>query len=108
MPIEILNAAEENFSCTICKQCSPKSSIICCQSCCSIVGCEECVNRWYGSGEAALNKTSSVMWQKGESQNGGNYNTKHAKIWRALYSCYLRFEIRPFAIVSTTWSKCRQ
>ena len=23
------------------------------------------------------------------------------KIWRALYSCYLRFEIRPFAILPT-------
>ena len=56
----------------------------------------------------------SVIWQKGESQNGGNKNTKHAKfsekqtfftfgyfrkIWRALYSRYRRFEIRPFAIL---------
>ena len=24
------------------------------------------------------------------------------KIWRALYSCYLRFEIHPFAILLTT------
>ena len=23
------------------------------------------------------------------------------KIWRALYSCFLRFEIRPFTILST-------
>ena len=61
---------------------------------------------------------------KGRTQNGGNKNTKHAKfsekrtflppdthtyvcvsegkkhkIWRALCSCYLRFEIRPFAIL---------
>ena len=76
---------------------------------------------------------SSVLWQKGESQNGGNKNTKHAKFsekrtffyplirtrtctyqgvknvrfsenWRALYSCYLRFEIRSFAIVPTNYS----
>ena len=24
------------------------------------------------------------------------------KIWRALFSCYLRFEIRPFALLPTT------
>ena len=80
---------------------------------------------------------SSVIWQKGKSQNGGNKNTKHVKfsnfpknerflppdthtyvcvsggkktfvfrkIWRALYSCYLRFEIRPFAIVPTNLEK---
>ena len=57
--------------------------------------------------------TLSILWQKGESQNGGNKNTKHAKfsekrktfvfrkIWRALYSCYLPFENRPFAILQT-------
>ena len=75
---------------------------------------------------------SSVLWQKSESQNGANKNTKPAnfpknerfsppgtytyvcvsggkktfvfrKIWRALYSCYLRFEIRLFAIVLTNY-----
>ena len=57
IPMGLLNAAEESFSCTICKVCPPKPPLICCRSCSSIVGCESCVNRWYGSGQAALTKT---------------------------------------------------
>ena len=53
----LLNVAEESFSCTICKVCPPKPTLICCRSCSSIVGCESCVNRWYCSGQAALTKT---------------------------------------------------
>ena len=48
IPMGLLNAAEESFSCTICKVCPPKLPLICCRSCSSIVGCESCVNRWYG------------------------------------------------------------
>ena len=57
IPMGLLNAAEESFSCTICKVCPPKPPLICCRSCSSVVGCESCVNRWYGSGQAALTKT---------------------------------------------------
>ena len=75
---------------------------------------------------------SSVIRQKGESQNGGNKKIKHAKfsknwtfltpwyadvrarirgkkclffwkIWRAFFSCYLRFEILPFALSPTKY-----
>ena len=53
----LLNAAEESFSCTICKVCLPKPSLICCRSCSEIVSCELLVNRWYGSGQVALTKT---------------------------------------------------
>ena len=80
--------------------------------------------KWWMASLVASNTwncKSSVMWQEGESQSGGNKNTKHAKfsekrtfknglknvrfseIWRALYSCYLRFDIRPFAILPTKW-----
>ena len=31
--------------------------------------------------------------------SGGKKHSFFRKIWRALYSCYLRFEIRPFAIL---------
>ena len=64
----------------------------------------------------AIQGNSSVIRQKGESQNGGNKKTKHAsvrisgeeilvlrKIWRALFSCYLRFGIRPFALLLTNY-----
>ena len=44
--------------------------------------------------------TSSVIRQKGESQNGSNMKTKYSsffwKICRALFSCYICFETRPF------------
>ena len=56
IPMGLLNAAEESFSCTICKVCPPKPPLICCRSCSSVVGCESCVNRWYGSGQAAVTK----------------------------------------------------
>ena len=47
---------------------------------------------------------SLVIWQKGESQNGGNKNTKHAKFSeKRTCSCYLRLEIRPFAILPTKY-----
>ena len=59
------------------------------------------------------------MRQKGESQNGRNTKIMHAKfsdkrtfvhirgqkmsifrnIWRALFSCYFGFEIRPFVVL---------
>ena len=65
-----------------------------------------------------LRSNSSVIWQKVESQNGGNKNTKHAKFsekrtfftpWYAhvrvrIRWCYLRFEIRPVAILPTNFS----
>ena len=70
---------------------------------------------------------SSVKRQKGKSQDGCNKKTKHTKfseerkfltpwyayvrftytkvvfgkIWRALFSCYTRLEIRPFALLPT-------
>ena len=70
---------------------------------------------------------SSVIRQKGESQNGGNKKTKYAKfaekrtfltpwyvcgvrnfvfreIWRILFSCYLHFEIHPFALLPSNFS----
>ena len=65
----------------------------------------------------------SVIRQKGEYQHGRFKKTKYAKfsekfpgyvcvsagkkmfvfkkIWRALFSCYLRFEIRLFVLLST-------
>ena len=64
IPIGLLNAAEESFSCTICKICPPKPPLICCRTCSSIVGCESCVNQWYGSGQAALTKTCSKCRQE--------------------------------------------
>ena len=56
IPIGLLNAAEESFSCTNCKIRPSKPPLICCRSCSSLVGCESYVNRWYGSGQAALTK----------------------------------------------------
>ena len=57
---------------------------------------------------------SSVMRQKGESQNGCFKKTKHAKfseeifvfrkIWHALFSWNTRFEIRPFALLPTNFN----
>ena len=50
---------------------------------------------------------SWVIRQNGESQNGGNKKTNHAKFfekrtfWCAFFSCYLRFEIRSFALSLT-------
>ena len=59
-----------------------------------------------GKGDYSTWKRSSVIWQKGESQTGGNKNTKHGKFsekWTffTTVSCYLRSEIRPFAILPT-------
>ena len=77
---------------------------------------------------------SSVIRQKDESQNGDNKKTKHTKfsekrtfltswyahvrvsirkqelfvfrkIWCALFACYLRFEIHPFALSPTNFCK---
>ena len=49
---------------------------------------------------------SSVIRQRGESQNGGNKKTNHAKLSekriflpRDTHTFYLRFEIRPFALL---------
>ena len=63
---------------------------------------------------------SSVIRQKGESENGCFKNTKHVKfseqrirgldmfvfrkIWRALCSWNTRFEIRPFALLPTIYT----
>ena len=33
----------------------------------------------------------------------GVRNVRFWKIWRALLSCYLRFEIRPFALLPTNY-----
>ena len=66
-------------------------------------------------GSVSQSLKSSVIKQKGESQNGGNKKTKHAEfsekrrfltpwyvhVWRALLSSYLRFEIRSFALLPT-------
>ena len=86
------------------------------------------VKRKIGRNKSSLLHKSSVIRQKGESQNGSNKKTKHAKfsektntsslrtsirwyemftlrkIWRNLFSCYLRFEIRPLALLSTKYS----
>ena len=49
----------------------------------------------------AVITTSSVIWQKGKSQNGGNKNTKHAKfgLLCILVTSVLRFAF--FAILPT-------
>ena len=56
IPMGLLNATEESFSCTICKICLPNPPLIGCCSCSSIVGCQSCVNHWYGSGQVAITK----------------------------------------------------
>ena len=55
---------------------------------------------------------SSVIRQKSESQNGGNKKTKHAKFsqktnisYPLIRICYIRFEIRPFALLPTVFKK---
>ena len=55
-PIGFINALEDNFSCNICKRCPPVPPLICCRACSSLVGCEYCVNQWYGTGPQALTK----------------------------------------------------
>ena len=47
---------------------------------------------------------SSIIWQKGESQNGGNKKTKFISGNLAcFFSCYLRFQIRLFALLPSIW-----
>ena len=55
-PIGFIDYLEDTFSCCIYTRCPPKPALICCRSCSSLVGCQECVDKWYGSGLAALNK----------------------------------------------------
>ena len=64
IPMGLLNAAEESFSCTICKVCPPKPPFICYRSCSSIVGCESCANLWYGSGQVALTKHAQSVGKR--------------------------------------------
>ena len=55
-----------------------------------------------------ISPNSSIIWQKGESQNGCFKKTRNVqemfvfwKIWRALFSCWnTRFEIRPFCLIT--------
>ena len=89
-------------------------------------------NQWTSlSSMKNIGLKSSVVRQKGESQNGGSKKAKHTKfsekpmfltpehvrvrirgyemfvflkIWRAV-PCYLRFEIRSFALLPTKWVK---
>jgi len=54
-PYSLSTAIEECFECTICKQ-PLEPPIICCRLCSCIVGCQKCVNEWYGDRHDALVK----------------------------------------------------
>ena len=73
IPMGLLNAVEESFSCTICKVCPPKLPFICYRSCSSIVGCESCANLWYGSGQVALTKHAQSVGKREALQTPLNW-----------------------------------
>jgi len=50
--LSFISAIEGAFECAICKSTPAKPPLIGCSSCCSLVGCQECTNTWYGQEEA--------------------------------------------------------
>ena len=55
IPIGIRQTLTDAFMCKICHQIPMKPPLIFTKCCKAVVGCEECVNKWY-SGENALTK----------------------------------------------------
>ena len=51
--LSFLQSLEDTFSCCICRRHPPKSPIVACYECASIIGCQKCLDRWYSGG---LNK----------------------------------------------------
>ena len=45
--IAFIRAFEEAFECVICKVSPARLPIIGCQACCSMLGCESCVKKWF-------------------------------------------------------------
>ena len=71
-----------------------------CLGCCCYLLLDYTSEPFEASTKSCCLYTSSVIRQKGESQNGSNMKTKYSsffgKICRALFSCYICFETRPF------------
>lgn len=56
LPLGLQKALQEAFECSICKTSPVRPPVIVCTSCESILGCSDCINKWY-SGSEALTKT---------------------------------------------------
>lgn len=55
-PLSFLQSLDDCFTCCICKRSPPRTPLIGCQACSTLVGCQRCTDRWFG-GINGLEKT---------------------------------------------------
>ena len=57
VPIALKNMVKESFSCKICHTAPMKTPILASRCCGCIIGCEVCVQTWYGTGSNVFDKS---------------------------------------------------
>ena len=56
---------EETFSCIICRRIPARKSLIACSECNSLIGCQKCVNEWYGGIQGLQQKCPKCRCERG-------------------------------------------
>ena len=56
--LSFLESMDETFSCCICKRVPPRTPLVGCQVCSTLVGCQRCTDTWFG-GPGGLTKPCS-------------------------------------------------
>ena len=54
--LSFLESMDETFSCCICKRVPPRTPLVGCQVCSTLVGCQRCTDIWFG-GPGGLTKS---------------------------------------------------
>ena len=56
---------EETFSCIICRRIPARKPLIACSECNSLIGCQKCVNEWYGGIQGLQQKCPKCRCERG-------------------------------------------
>lgn len=56
VPLALKNIVKESFSCKICHKAPMDTPILASRCCGTIIGCEACVQTWYGTGNSVFDK----------------------------------------------------
>ena len=63
--VSFLLELEETFSCIICRRIPARKSLIACSECNSLIGCQKCVNEWYGGIQGLQQKCPKCRCERG-------------------------------------------
>ena len=63
--VSILLELEETFSCIICRRIPARKPLIACSECNSLIGCQKCVNEWYGGIQGLQQKCPKCRCERG-------------------------------------------